>query len=566
LLQDHFDTHVAPAKVNPSPCLRFGPVFQREVSLMELARLIEALSHPSAYPEPPGEVQVRQTHISVVFLAGRHAYKIKKPVAPGFLDFRTREARRHFCAEEVRLNRRLAPTIYQGVVPVTRSDDGLRFGGDGEAIEWAVQMERLPEEATLLYRLRRGDLAPSLVERLAQRIAAFHAAAETSPRIAAFARFDAITRNIWENLDVPPADVDNLVRRPVLDRLRARMEETLARLRPRIESRANRGIPRDTHGDLRLEHIYSFPEKQPPDDLVIIDCIEFNERFRFADPVADMAFVVMDLMFEGRRDLAQTFADAYFRAAGDEEGRVLLPLYTAYRSTVRAKVGGIKCAETEIPESERASARMRARAHWLLALGELEEADRKPCLVLVGGLPGSGKSTLARGLAEHTPFHILRSDVVRKELAKGAGIPLESATATNIYTPEWTAKTYAECLRRTEELLFAGERVLVDATFREERWRQAFLAMAARWGVQAVLFLCRAGPDIVRARLASRHRDISDADWSVYQSLARDWQEVGDSTRPFSHQISSGGSVEETLVQGLEILRATGLHREERKD
>ncbi len=532
---------------------------------MDLARLIDTLSNPAAYPEPPSEVQVRQTHISVVFLAERHVYKIKKPVALGFLDFRTLEARRHFCTEEVRLNRRLAPAVYQGVVPVTRSDEGLRIGGTGEVIEWAVQMERLPEKATLLNRLRRRELDASQIERLAQRIAAFHATAETSPRIAAFARFEVVAGNVRDNLDVPLGDVGNLVRRSVLRRLRYRMEKTLARLRPRIESRAARGIPRDTHGDLRLEHIYLFPEKRPPDDLVIIDCIEFNERFRFADPVADMAFVVMDLMFEGRRDLAQTFADTYFRAMGDEEGRELLPLYTAYRSTVRAKVGGIKCAEMEIPESERTLARNRARAHWLLALGELEKEDRKPCLVLVGGLPGSGKSTLARELSERTPFHVLRSDVVRKELAEDAGV-LHSSSKTAIYTPEWTAKTYAKCLRRAEKLLFAGQRVLVDATFREERWRQAFLAAAVRWGVPAALLLCRVDPTIARERLEHRHPDISDADWTVYQSLAQSWQAIGDFTRPFLQEISSGGNTEETLAQGLQVIRAMGLHHVTRKD
>ena len=529
---------------------------------MDLVRLIEALSSPTAYPEPPGEVQVRQTHISVVFLAGRHAYKIKKPVALGFLDFSTLEARRHYCAEEVRLNRRLAPAVYQGVVPVTRSGDGLRFGGDGEAIEWAVQMKRLPEEATLFHHLHRGDIEPARIERLAQRIVDFHAAAATSPRIAAFARFDVIAGNVRDNLDVPSADVDNLVRRPVLERLRARMEETLAHLRPRIESRAARGVPRDTHGDLRLEHIYSFPDKKPPDDLVIVDCIEFNEQFRYADPVADMAFLVMDLMFEGRRDLARTFADAYFRAADDDEGRELLPLYTAYRSTVRARVGAIKCAEAEIPEGERLSARGRVRAHWLLALGELEDADRKPCLMLVGGLPGSGKSTLARGLAERTPLHVLRSDVVRKELAEGAGVPLESRTVANIYTPEWTAKTYTECLRRAEELLFAGERVLVDATFREERWRRVFLEAAARWGVPAVFLLCSASPEVTRARLAARPKGVSDADWSVYLLLARGWEEVGPRSRPFLRALTAGGSREEALAEGLAVLRELRLHSE----
>lgn len=527
---------------------------------MELAQLMETLSDPTAYPESPSEVQVRQTHISVVFLAGRHVYKIKKPVDLGFLDFRSLEARHHFCTEEVRLNRRLAPAVYRGVVPVTRSGAGLRFGGEGEPIEWAVQMERLPEEATMLSRLRHRNLGPDQLERLAQRLAAFHAAAETTPRIAVFARFDAIAGNCRDTLKIPATDGDKFVCRPVLDRLQTRMEETLAWLQPRIEARAARGVPRDTHGDLRLEHIYLFPEKPPPDDLVIIDCIEFNEQFRFADPVADMAFVVMDLMFEGRRDLAHTFADAYFRAAGDEEGRELLPLYTAYRSTVRAKVGSIKCAEAEIPENERMAARQRARAHWLLALGELEEADRKPCLVLVGGLPGSGKSTLARGLAECTSFHVLRSDAIRKELARDAGVFLSSSTSADIYTPEWTAKTYAECLRRAEELLFAGQRVIVDATFREEHWRQEFLVTATRWGVPAVLLLCRLDADTARTRLEHRRQDVSDADWRVYQSLAQSWQEISGFVCPLLRIISSEGSAAETRNQGLRVLRTLGLH------
>jgi aminoglycoside phosphotransferase family enzyme/predicted kinase len=518
--------------------------------MLDLTHLIEALSNPAAYPEPPDDVQIHQTHISVVFLAGQYAYKIKKPVSLGFLDFRTLEARRHYCTEEVRLNRRLAPAVYLGIVPVTQCDSGLRFGGEGDVVEWAVQMQRLPAEATMLAHLRRGELEPAQVQRLAQRLAAFHAAAQTNPHIASFARFENIAGNVRDVLAVSPADVDHLVCRTVRERLRVRMEETLQQQRSRIESRAVRGIPRDAHGDLRLEHVYLIADRPPPDDLVIVDCIEFNEQFRCIDPVADMAFLVMDLIFEGRRDLARTFAEAYLQAAGDDEGRKLLPLYTAYRSAVRAKVGGIKSAETEIPQSERESARTRARAHWLLALGELEEADRKPCLVLVGGLPGSGKSTLARGLAERTPFHILQSDVVRKELATGE----------NIYTPEWTAKTYAECLRRAEALLFEGQRVVVDATFREERWRREFLEAAIRWSVPAVLILCRAGSDLVRERLARRRHDVSDADWSVYQSLAQSWQEAGDFTRPYLHEISSEGPVEDMLAQGLAILRALGLH------
>src|SRR5437868_600391 len=159
---------------------------------MDLAQLIDALARPAAYPEPVERVEVRQTHISVVFLTGAFAYKIKKPVDLGFLDFTTPEKRRHFCEEEVRLNRRLAPSVYRGVVPVTRSADGVKVGGDGEAIEWAVQMERLPEDASLLQRLRRREIDTASLETLARKIAAFHAAAERGPHVAAFGRFDVV--------------------------------------------------------------------------------------------------------------------------------------------------------------------------------------------------------------------------------------------------------------------------------------------------------------------------------------------------------------------------------------
>jgi predicted kinase len=290
--------------------------------------------------------------------------------------------------------------------------------------------------------------------------------------------------------------------------------------------------------------------------LVIIDCIEFNERFRFADPVADMAFLVMDFAFHGRRDLARAFTEAYFRASGDEEGRALVPFYTAYRAAVRGKVEGIALGEKEIPEQKRAVALEKARAHWLLALGELEMPDKRPALVLVGGLPGAGKSTLSRALAERAHFQIIRSDVVRKELAGHSGQGGKPfAFEEGIYTPDWTERTYAACLRNVEELLFEGKRVLVDASFRDDRWRRTFLETAIRWGVPAVFLHCRAGVAETRARLQQRRGDASDADWEVYVQAAARWQDPGSRARDFWHEIDSTLSPEQTLAQALKVLR-----------
>jgi aminoglycoside phosphotransferase family enzyme/predicted kinase len=527
---------------------------------MELSRLIDALSSPAAYPYAVDEVKVCQTHISVVFLAGSFAYKLKKPVDLGFLNFNTLEKRRHFCEEEVRLNRRLAADVYLGVVPITAAGRQLTFEGTGKVIEWAVKMRRLPEEATLEKLLQRGELTRDLIETLARELAFFHTRAEGGESMARFGSFAVVARNARENFEQALPLVGITLSRAVYDRLRELSEDVLRRLQPLIDQRSARGVPRDTHGDLHLDHVYRLREGPGPDKLVIVDCIEFNERFRFADPVADMAFLYMDLLFHGRKDLAHAFAEAYFRAAGDDEGRALLPFYTAYRAAVRGKVEGFELAEQEVPQTERAAALKRAHAHWLLALGELEEPGRKPCLVLVVGLPGSGKSTLAQLLAARAGFAVIRSDVVRKELA---GISRREAVPVSLpedlYTTEWNDRTYQECWRRAEQLWFEGRRVLVDASFREDKRRQYFLESAIHWGVPPLVLGCGAEPEMVRERLAARRNDVSDADWVVYLESARQWQEPGPFSRQYFHELSTAGDPEHVLSTALAILRQAGL-------
>jgi aminoglycoside phosphotransferase family enzyme/predicted kinase len=528
---------------------------------MDLPRLIEALSRPSAYAERVDAVEVHQTHISVVFLAGSLAYKIKKPVALGFVDYGTIERRRDCCEEEVRLNRRLAPDVYLGVVPVASEGESIRVEGTGEVLEWAVKMRRLPESATLRARITGGGVTADDLAELAGRLAEFHASADAGPEVAARCTFAAIAANARENLDQSVRQVGMTLSRSTLDRLRERTDVALERLRDTIEARAAGGIPRDTHGDLRLDHVYWFPNLQPPADWVAIDCIEFDARYRYADPIADIAFLAMELALEGRSDLADAFVAAYLRAASDADGEKLLPFYRAYRAAVRGKVEGMKLAEPEIPEADRSAACQRARALWISALSEFEEPGRRPCLVLLAGLPGTGKSTLARALAERAGFNVLRTDTIRKELA---GRPTNStspdAFAEDIYTPEWDDRTYGECLRRAEDVVFQAGRVLVDASFREEARRRLFLDAALRWGVAGRLLLCRADPDVIRHRLDHRRDDASDAGWAIYQEAARRWEEPGAAaTRAVTHEIDAGGSRSDALVQAVNALRQDAL-------
>jgi len=421
-------------------------------------------------------------------------------------------------------------------------------------------MDRLPAERTLLALVKSGQASPDRVCSLAQRVAAFHSKADSRSEIAAYGRYEVVADNARDNLKQAASQIGQAISGAVFDRLHGLTTSVLARLRSSIEKRAANGLTRDTHGDLRLEHVYFLPDQAPPNDLVMIDCIEFNERFRYADPVSDMAFLVMDLIVHGRRDLAGVFAETYFLATGDVEGRTLLPYYTSYRAAVRAKVAGIKAQEPEIPEAERAEALAKTRARWLLALAELEEAGRKPCLLLVGGLPGTGKSTLARGLAEQANAQIVRSDLVRKELAGQSGTPSKSTEFEGgIYSAEWTERTYTECLRRAEALLFEGSRVIVDATFAREVWRQAFMDLAQRWSVPVLFFLCRAEPEVVKARLANRSNDASDADWLVHVQAAARWEQVGEHTREVLREIATEGVADSSVVLALQHLRSQGL-------
>jgi len=527
---------------------------------MDVTSLIRGLARPQAYPHPADDIEIRQTHISVVALAGSYAYKVKKPVDLGFLDFTTLGKRLQFCREEVRLNRRMAPDVYLGVVPLVASNGQPMVDGEGEPVDYAVKMRRLPDEATLLARLEREALAGAVLGDLGRRVAAFHAAAASGPEIDRYGSWEVVAGNARENLAQSRGHVGVCLSEAVFARLAGCLEESLRALRPLIEARARDHVTRDTHGDLHLDHVYLFPDEPPPRDLVVIDCIEFNERFRYADPVADTAFLAMDLLFHGRPDLERAFVEAYFDAAGDRSGRMLLAFYVAYRAAVRAKVEGMTAAEAEVPEAERGQAIARARGHWLLALSQLEAPERRPALVLVGGLPGTGKSTLAEMLGRDSDFEVVSSDRVRKELAGlGPETPAAAAFGEGIYTPEWHDRTYAACLERAERLLFEGKRVIVDASFREAHRRRSFLEAALRWGVRPVLLLCTAPEETVRERTAARRGGPSDADWAVYKATAAAWEHEPEDPRWSVLEVATGNGREHALVAARDRLHRQGL-------
>lgn len=500
-----------------------------------LQTLIDHLIEPDAYPHSvrPGDVVVHQTHASVVFLAGDYAYKLKKPLDLGFFDYSTLEKRRHFCKREIELNRRLAEDVYLDVVPVVEEDGDYRFAtvaglfeghvevSEHDVVEWAVRMRRLADEDTLLARLDRGAIPPGLFDTLGRRLAEFHDGADRGEHVDEYARFDVVEKNALDNFRQSRDQVGETVDEEVFDRLEGLTERRLEELQPLISKRADEGAARDTHGDLRLEHVYV-----GDDGLRIVDCIEFDEAFRYADPVSDIAFLAMDLGFRGWNDEADQLLDSYFEETGDDEGRELLDFYVAYRSCVRAKVHGMKAMEEEVPDEARDEARRKARAHWLYALSRLEEPGRGPELLIIGGLPAAGKSTLGRRMVDDDRVDVLlESDVVRKELA---GMdPEEAAEAEfgeGIYSREFSEKTYGELADRAGRELEKGRRVAVAATFVSDRRRRQFIDVARRLGVPVRFLECKIPDSLERERLEARTGDVSDAGVEVYEKLKEVWE------------------------------------------
>lgn len=530
---------------------------------MDLQTLLDDLRDPRAYDHPATGIDVVHTHASAVVLCGEHVYKLKKPVDLGFLDYSTLAKRRAMCEAEVAFNRPLAPGVYLGVVPIVLRDGHARVGGagEGEAVEYAVHMKRLAESATLAARVLSGELDRALVERIGRTIAHFHRDARRGPEVSRFATSDAVRSHCRDNFTALGAHAGLVAARSELLRLQLETDAELDAQSDLVDRRAHAHVPRETHGDLRLEHVYVLDG----DTIAIVDCIEFSERFRCADPVSDVAFLAMDLRAHGAWTSATHLMRAYFDESGDDEGRALEPLYVAYRSTVRAKVRAMQAVAAGIPESQRAHALQLARAHVQLAVGELAPHGERPCLVLVAGLPGTGKSVLSRGLAREAGFAWLRADAIRKELA---GLdPLASASAdvrSGLYTPEWNDRTYGECLARAKELLFLGSRVLVDASFKEERRREAFVDAAREWGVPVRLLVCTSQGTLVKQRLAARTKDPSDADWTIYEHVQRTWEPFGARTGAVYDEVDTSGTPAESLAHALSALRAAELHGPER--
>ncbi len=471
--------------------------------------LVSSLLHERAYAHPVENIRLLDTHISWVILTGNFAYKIKKPIRLEFLDFSSLEQRRHFCEEELRLNRRWAPDLYVEVVPISGSFADPKVGGEGEPIEYAVKMLQFPQSAQLDAQLDAGLLTDADMIALAERIATQHGTIPACTQLSEKDTLRLVRHPMLENIE----HLKQHVSWGELQGLAAWTGKNLQELWSTLIQRQEGGFVRECHGDLHLANLVRLPS-----GISAFDCVEFNAELRNIDVISDVSFLVMDLISRGRQDLAYSFINRYLECTGDYTGMSVFGLYFVYHALIRAKIAAIHSIERS-DESDR-QRDLDEMSHHCSVARRFTETSR-PCLILMHGFSGSGKTWLSQQLISRLPAIRVRSDIERKRryglgesAASGAGV------GTGIYDSSAKADIYKTLAAAAETSLRVGQNVIADASFLKREDRQGFRALAQRIDADFIIVDSHAAPDELLRRVQSRKRkasDASEADVNVLQ-------------------------------------------------
>jgi len=499
-------------------------------------RLVRALQHPQWYPHAAKNIRVIETHISWVVLAGEFAYKIKKAVDLGFLDYTKLAARKQYCAEEIRLNRRTAPELYLDVVALGGAPDAPVFGSE-PAFEYAVRMRRFAQDELFDRLLARDELSPCHIDRLAAVIARFHAGLPAAAHDSLYGTPATIQTFMRQNFAQMRPLLKDAADAASLAALARASEAEFAACAVLFAARRTQGFVRECHGDLYLGNIARIDDAPVP-----FDGIEFNPALRWIDVMDELAFVMMDLLHHGRTDYAWRWLNACLEASGDYAGVAVLRFYLAYRAAVRAKVGAIRAAQTDVGRHTRLMEMASCREH--LALVQRCLNHRHPALIITHGLPGSGKTTFAQYLIEQMGAIRIRSDVERKRLhglaalessrdtelfvgralARHVGLKPDPQSYDHVqfgdmYGAAATEKTYARLHELAREIVQAGYVVIVDAAFLQRAEREQFRQLARELSVPFAIASLHAPETALRQRLNQRQHDASEADVAVLEKL-----------------------------------------------
>lgn len=504
--------------------------------------LIKNLQNPVIYNHPVKNFKVLETHISWVILTGEYAYKIKKPVDFGFLNYATLDKRKFYCQEEIRLNQFLAPELYCEVVKITGDMANPKINGSGEAIEYAVKMREFSQENLLSELQKRHQLNSNVIEQLALQVADFHLKTPGADKNSILGTPEHVHAPVVQNFDqILPLLTDSKDKQQ-LDKLQTWSEAQFKKHHHLFQQRKDQDFIRDCHGDLHLGNIILFNQKP-----LLFDRIEFNEDFRWTDVVADIAFLAMDLEEHKEFALAKILLNAYFNATGDYQGLAVLPYYQAYRAIVRAKISLFHAQQTNLTETERQALLQKYRNFMHLA--ETYTQAAKPILLITHGFTGSGKSTIAKSLIEKMTAYHVRSDVVRKQLL---GLPANAKTNSRVnqdaYNVDSTKQTYDQLKIIAQQILEAGYSVIIDASFLKQQQRNDFSQLAQKLNIPFLILSCEATRPQIEAWIENRQahgQDPSEGRIDVLNMQQETSEPLTSQEKNYAFVVDAGSAISE---------------------
>ena len=517
----------------------------RKMTEQHQIAIFETMESPDFYPHAVSTIGQRDTHISKVFLTGNYAYKIKKPVNLEFLDFTSLDKRRYFCRREIDLNRRLAPDVYLDVVPITLKDGRYHMAGTGSIVEYAVKMRQLPETSSMLQLVRQRKLENGSIAELAGVLAKFYSRASTSESIKTVGSWQTVSINCEENFRQTAKFVPEIIEERMFLIIQAATLAFLKRRRSLFRRRVEHGKMRDCHGDLRTGHIYF------ADGIKIIDCIEFNDRFRHADITSDLAFLAMDLDFEGYPQIARHLINTYLEYTKDEEMLILLDFYKCYRAYVRVKVNCFHLQEKDLLTNAKSKLIRETERYLKLAYRYAIQFTR-PTIWVVCGLPAVGKSTIAKEMAGTISVKILQSDRVRKQLL---GVPPVAPRVlpfeSGIYSKEASSLTYGKLVMLAQEVIEKGGSIILDATFSRRHQRDEVIRLARDMDANIIFIECVASYEILKKRLADREKTacISDARLRHLKQLKGHFESLDELQNDMHLKINTEESIDACMRQ-----------------
>ena len=493
---------------------------------------------PEVYNHPCHNIELIETHISWVILTGDFAYKIKKPVDFGFLDFSTLKKRKYFCQQELHLNRRLAADIYLELSAITGTEDRPQLAGSGEIIEYAVKMKQFPQSAQLDNMLAAGELKLTHMNAFADMAANFHQSADVADISSNYGSKEAVYHPVEENFQ---QIAQQAVASDYTDQLATLSQWSQSQLTEKQSIMAQRkanGFIRHGHGDMHLRNMLWLNDK-----AMAFDCIEFNEKLSWVDVISDAAFLIMDLQHRQQQPLANRFLNRYLEVTGDYAGLSLLPFYLGYRAMVRAKVSILRLAQNNI--SAQQNQQILTEFESYLELAGRYTKTSTPQLIIMRGFSASGKSTVSQQLLDKTGMIRIRSDIERKRLfASDSTTKTASKIDAGIYSSEATKQTYEKLRKLASDIINAGYSVIVDAAFLKHEQRQIFQQLATQLQVTYNILQTTAPDEVLRQRIQNRKNDISDADLVVLEHQLANYQTLHKSETAYVISIDTTQTVD----------------------